>query len=77
MLSWIRFPCARPLTTILALQMSALVVGCLSDKAKSVEPPATCSKAGDSCTFSPGKLGLCIESTGGNGSGSLVCQSQH
>jgi hypothetical protein len=77
MLPCIRFPCAQRLTIVLALQASAVTVGCLSDKAKSAEPPATCAKAGDSCTFSPGKLGLCIESTGGNGSGSLICQSQH
>jgi hypothetical protein len=60
---------------ILLLHVMMLFVGCLSDKAKSIEPPATCMKAGDSCTFSPGKLGTCVEAAGGNTS--LVCQSQH
>jgi hypothetical protein len=48
-------------------------IGCPSDRTKSAEPPATCAKSGDPCTFSPGKLGLCIESVDGK----LVCQSQH
>ena len=51
------------------------LAGCVSDKAKVAEPPATCVKLGDICTFSPGKLGLCVEST--SDSEKLVCQSQH
>jgi hypothetical protein len=74
MLFWLRSSVA-PFSTILLLHATVLVVGCLSDKAKSIEPPATCVKAGDSCTFSPGKLGTCVETVGGNTS--LVCQSQH
>ena len=65
----------RPCSTILLLHVTVLAIGCLSDKAKSIEPPAMCVKAGDSCTFSPGKLGTCVETAGGNTS--LVCQSQH
>lgn len=61
-----------PLTTILTL--SVLPIGCLSDKAKGTEPPATCARAGDPCTFSPGKLGLCIEPVSGK---TPICQSQH
>jgi hypothetical protein len=49
--------------------------GCVSEMATVAEPPATCTKVGDSCTFSPGKLGLCVESA--NDSSVLVCQSQH
>jgi hypothetical protein len=60
-------------TTILIWQASLSFIGCLSDKTKSGEPPATCAKAGDPCTFSPGKLGMCITSV----DGAPVCQSQH
>ena len=74
MLFWSRAP-VRLFCTILLWHVTVLVIGCLSDKAKSIEPPATCAKAGDSCTFSPGKLGTCVEPSGGNTS--LVCQSQH
>jgi hypothetical protein len=74
MLFWSRSS-VGPLSTILLLHGTALEVGCLSDKAKNIEPPATCMKAGDSCTFSPGKLGTCVKAAGGNTS--LVCQSQH
>jgi hypothetical protein len=51
------------------------LAGCVSEKATVAEPPATCTKVGDPCTFSPGKLGLCVESA--NDSSVLVCQSQH
>jgi hypothetical protein len=59
------------LTAVAALP----VAGCVSEKGTVAEPPATCAKLGDICTFSPGKLGLCVEST--NDSNKLVCQSQH
>jgi hypothetical protein len=60
-----------------ALIAAALLslTGCAVGKAKVSEPPATCAKAGDICTFSPGKLGLCVESTAD--STKLICQSQH
>lgn len=53
---------------------SVVLVGCPETK-KSAEPPATCAKVGDACTYAPGKLGLCIEPA--DGSGKLICQSQH
>ena len=51
------------------------LAGCVSSKATVADPAATCARAGDPCTFSPGKLGLCVEST--DDSGKLICQSQH
>jgi hypothetical protein len=44
-------------------------------ESNSSAPPSTCVKVGDSCTFAPGKLGLCIEPA--DGGGKLICQSQH
>ena len=38
------------------------------------DPPATCAKVGDSCTFAPGKLGLCVDNAAGT---AVICQSQH
>jgi hypothetical protein len=52
-----------------------MLAACVSQGATVAEPPANCTKLGDTCTFSPGKLGLCVEST--NDSAKLVCQSQH
>jgi hypothetical protein len=49
--------------------------GCMSGNATVADPPAACAKLGDSCTFAPGKLGLCVEST--NDPSVLICQSQH
>jgi hypothetical protein len=54
---------------------AALLAGCVSDKATVAEPPTTCARIGDTCTFSPGKLGLCVAST--DDSARLICQSQH
>ena len=38
-----------------------------------------CSKFGDTCEFSPGKLGSCVQRDGCTGTGSecFTCQSQH
>jgi hypothetical protein len=59
---------------LVVLSLSTILVACPESK-KTPEPPTTCSKVGDSCTFAPGKLGLCIEPA--DGSGKLICQSQH
>ena len=64
----------RPAFALIAATLLSLA-GCVADKAKVSEPPATCAKVGDICTFSPGKLGLCVESTAD--STNLICQSQH
>ncbi|MBI2391225.1 MAG: hypothetical protein HYV09_16670 [Deltaproteobacteria bacterium] len=57
---------------------SLVAVGCLllvACPGQKTEPPKEkCTKVGESCTYAPGKLGLCIESMNG---GALICQSQH
>jgi hypothetical protein len=63
----------RPAFVVAAALLS--LAGCMVDKAKVSEPAATCAKVGDICTFSPGKLGLCVESAAD--STKLICQSQH
>ncbi len=45
---------------------------------KSNEPVTTCTSVGQSCLFAPGKLGLCVERTAPcEGTGCIICQSQH
>jgi len=39
--------------------------------------PGPCAKFGDSCEFSPGKLGSCVVRDGCTGADCFVCQSQH
>ncbi len=46
-----------------------------SASTKTGDPPSACTKAGDTCTFSPGKLGVCTQSS--DGTAALVCQSLH
>jgi len=65
------FAVACAATIVLVLSLAA----CPRGATKSDEPPATCAKAGDSCMFAPGKLGLCVEPL--DGGAALVCQSQH
>ena len=64
----------RPGFVVVAAALLSLA-GCVADKAKVSEPPAACAKVGDICTFSPGKLGLCVESTAD--STAVICRSQH
>ncbi len=40
-------------------------------------PAKTCVKAGSTCVFEPGKLGVCVAREGCQGDGCLACQSQH
>jgi hypothetical protein len=65
---------ARLVAKAAALVAAIGLAGCPAGTTKSAEPPATCAKAGDICTFSPGKLGLCVESSDAT---ALLCQSQH
>ena len=39
--------------------------------------PAVCAKVGQSCEYSPGKLGTCVMKDGCQGESCFVCQSQH
>ena len=59
--------------------LCGLLLGCPPDDKKNPAPAAStaCAKVGQSCEYSPGKLGTCVqkdECTTGN---CFVCQSQH
>jgi hypothetical protein len=64
--------------TALAMALAGALCACPPSsgepKGTSGDPPATCTKVGDACTFAPGKLGLCVENAAGN---AVICQSQH
>ena len=67
----------RPAFTLL---LALTLTGCPSgahERPHSSLPP--CTKFGDNCEFSPGKLGSCVMRDGCTASGSecYVCQSQH
>jgi hypothetical protein len=63
-------------TALRSLACALAMAGCTpSATTKTGDPPATCTREGDSCTFSPGKLGVCTAP--GDGRTSLVCQSLH
>ena len=60
---------------------SALILfGCppASDKSSGAsQKTAACTKVGDTCEFSPGKLGSCVHKDDCTVEPCLVCQSQH
>ncbi len=48
-----------------------------ADAGGALAPSGTCTRFGQTCDFAPGKLGTCVQKTGCEGAGCLVCQSQH
>jgi len=48
-----------------------------SDSEARTQSKERCTKFGDRCEHSPGKLGTCIQREGCTGAGCLFCQSQH
>ncbi|MDP9036014.1 MAG: hypothetical protein M3O50_14535 [Myxococcota bacterium] len=76
MLSGRRALCERMARAFIVAHAPWLLAGCPADNHGTTtgEPPSTCAKAGSSCSFAKGKLGLCVVSVDGT---SLLCQSQH
>ena len=62
----------------LAIAMAGLL-GCPPDDKKAPAPPASgaCEKVGQSCEYSPGKLGTCVQKDECKTGSCFVCQSQH
>ena len=55
------------------------LLGCPPDDKKAPAPaaPAACQKVGQSCEYSPGKLGTCVQKDECQTGTCFVCQSQH
>jgi hypothetical protein len=62
-----------------ALAGALVLLGCPPADKRDVAPAVTgaCTRMGQSCEVSPGKLGTCVEKTDCTGAGCFVCQSQH
>jgi hypothetical protein len=63
----------------LALSLLAAALACAGcpGAAEKKTPLEPCTRVGQSCELSPGKLGTCILRDDCSGSGCFVCQSQH
>ncbi|MGH7281122.1 MAG: hypothetical protein ACRELY_06340 [Polyangiaceae bacterium] len=62
------------------LVLAVALLGCppASGKSSGTSTATTsCTKFGDTCEFSPGKLGSCVHKDDCNVEPCLVCQSQH
>lgn len=55
------------------------LLGCPPDdkKAPAPTPSGACAKVGQSCEYSPGKLGTCVQKDDCTSGNCFVCQSQH
>ena len=65
---------ATVLTAVVAL------LGCPPDDKKKTPAPTpsgACEKVGQSCEYSPGKLGTCVQKDDCKTGACFVCQSQH
>ena len=67
------------LALFFSVLFAAALLGCPPDDKKAPLPAATgkCEKVGQSCEFSPGKLGACVQKDNCAGADCFVCQSQH
>lgn len=72
---------ARPFLGATGVLFAALVVlGCPPSNKSEVREKAeagVCQRVGDSCEYSPGKLGTCVAKDDCPSGNCLTCQSQH
>jgi hypothetical protein len=59
------------------LLLALLCSGCPGKRDAKPSTPSRCERFGQSCEFSPGKLGSCVERTNCTSGNCLTCQSQH
>lgn len=64
---------------LLYLATAVVLLGCPPDDKKTPAPtaPTACEKVGQSCEYSPGKLGTCVHKDDCKTGNCFVCQSQH
>lgn len=69
----------RPLAITLFALATTTLFGCPPDDKKAPPPAAAkaCEKVGQSCEYSPGKLGTCVQKDDCPTGSCFVCQSQH
>jgi hypothetical protein len=67
----------RHVLSLLLVSIVPLLGGCPSNGANKGSGLPPCSKFGDNCEFSPGKLGSCVVRDGCTGDHCFTCQSQH
>jgi hypothetical protein len=72
---------AEHVTRGVVLCAFAALLGCPPDDKKAPAPTgattAACEKVGQSCEYSPGKLGTCVQKDDCRSGSCFVCQSQH
>lgn len=66
-------------TVVIVALLAAALLACPPDDKRTPAPTASgaCDKVGQSCEFSPGKLGTCVQKDDCKTGNCFVCQSQH
>ena len=70
----------RVLTAFLVLALASGLLACPPDDKKAPVPtanPKACEKVGQSCEYSAGKLGTCVQKDNCTTGNCFDCQSQH
>ncbi|HSO30987.1 MAG TPA: hypothetical protein VLT33_00685 [Labilithrix sp.] len=70
----------RAVVLLFVLAGASTLLGCPPDDKKLPAPaaaPKGCEKVGQSCEFSPGKLGTCVQKDDCKTGSCFDCQSQH
>ena len=69
----------RDLALPFVLALTSTLLACPPDDKKAPAPasPKACEKVGQSCEFSPGKLGTCVQMDDCKSGNCFNCQSQH
>ena len=70
---------ARAMRVLTLFILAATLLACPPDdkKAPASTVPKACEKVGQSCEFSPGKLGTCVSRDDCKTANCFDCQSQH
>ena len=70
----------RVLALAIVLALASTLLACPPDDKRAPAPaasPKACEKVGQSCEYSPGKLGTCVQKDDCKTGSCFDCQSQH
>jgi len=67
----------RLFSALCIVGLSLAATGCHERKVGPPVKPPPCTAFGQTCEFSPGKLGSCVQRDNCQGPDCFICQSQH
>jgi hypothetical protein len=67
----------RTTVAAFAVACAGMLLACPPATKRDKAPTTECTKFGETCEFSPGKLGTCVIREGCTQGSCFICQSQH